>query len=373
MPSVAVLDRFSQVIVVGEAVLSQQTTSTNLISINVSRVIKGQGIDTAKQIQVQIEVNKSCTIAPGSGPTTAIWFLNVLSDGKWAFSDHPTDQTCHPFNSDYEMPAGDIPDTWKYSSDLPSNDKLGYELAWSIDAHAGNGPVAFVWNPHLLQGVRKRTAIDIYKRLSASTVPNVHLVGVLGLGEDGDSNAIADLRTNMAMILSQPSRKSYTVNGREMPLSYPKSATGASPIELQIAKSIGRIVNPQDATVRQLGMLLGTQSTSPVIRASAAHALQNIHTPLALTYLAPLLNSSDRELRGYAIGALACFANAVPILDPSSANGGLDLSQDGPFKTSETISHFVLSSRSSDSSSEEAYVTFWRTWWFRNQSAIEAP
>jgi hypothetical protein len=67
------------------------------------------------------------------------------------------------------MPEGALPPTWSYSAALRPEDKLAYELAWSIDSHHGDGPLAIVRNVALLDGMSKEVAADIYNKLSSST------------------------------------------------------------------------------------------------------------------------------------------------------------------------------------------------------------
>jgi hypothetical protein len=375
-PSVAFLTAFSEVIVVGTATAQNVTSTSATVDIEVERVLKG-AVAVNTQIRVPFSSNSSaCTVPQSAAAVTAVWFLKKSPDGALAFADSPKSQACHPFLSDYEMPAGVPPAQWSYPEDAKPEDKLAHELAWSIEAHQGDGPVALILNPNLLDGASKDEALRIYQALYASGTEDIHLAGMIGLLHSGDVGAMQSLADNVTQMVHASRRATYLRAGERLPIRYGRSAADSKQDvqtqETVIAAVVGRIANPSDDTVRQLGRLSEGTISSASIRRASARALSEIHTPMAVTYLAPLLyEDKDPALRAYAVTGLACFANAVPVLDPTQPNHQLNLNYSGTYKTDATLAHFAMGLRTI-SQKESYYLDFWRSWWSTNQAAIEA-
>ena len=83
---------------------------------------------------------------------------------------------------------------------------------------------------------------------------------------------------------------------------------------------------------------------------------------------APLIDDPDPLISTYALSTLACFANAVPVLDDTVSGHKVDLNRQGPFKSKDTLAHFVLGSMGSEAQQTKAY---WQQWWASHQSSIQ--
>jgi hypothetical protein len=141
--------------------------------------------------------------------------------------------------------------------------------------------------------------------------------------------------------------------------------------ETVIAETVARLSNSSDDAVKQLGRLSQASTSSQPIRHAAARALAEIHTPLALTYLAPFLyDKNDATFRAYAIGGIACFANGVPVLDPTRPDGQLNLNYSSILRQMR-LSYFAMG-LPTISKKESYYLDFWRSWWSSNGAAVQA-
>ncbi|MHB1938859.1 MAG: HEAT repeat domain-containing protein [Acidobacteriaceae bacterium] len=372
VPTVAYLSRVSNVIVVGRAVLENIDGSSATLSIEVDRVIQGEVTPDTQIRVVVVSTSSSCTIPSSAKPITAIWFLTQETGGTFRFANSPKSQSCHPFESNYETPGGPLPTEWTYPETAKPQDKLAHEIAWAIASHPEGSPAANVIKSDNLDGVSNESRADIYHKLYLSNVADAHFTGLLGLVKQGDVSVLDEVMGNMAQFAEAPITDSYTLNGQR--ISAIKNANGNTATQIgPIAASIDQIVNPDATTVGALGNLLQMQNAPQSVRYAAAHALANIHTGTAVAYLAPLLNSDDPQLRADAIGGIACFANGVPVIDPTKPGGGIDLNRDSPFKTDATLSHFAMGTPTI-SQKESYYLNYWQAWWFTHGSqALATP
>ena len=371
VPSVTYLTRVANTIVVGRAAVEKVDGDSATLTIEVDRVIQGQ-IAPNTQIEVEL-VNRSpsCVISVSVKPITAIWFLTQKLDGAFSFANSPKSQSCRPFDSDYEIPDGPLPEKWNYSETAKPEDKLAFEIAWAIESHPEGSAAAIAIKSDNLDGVSDQSKADIYHKLYLSGAADAHLTGLLGLVKQADPRVLGEVMSNMAQFAETPITNSYTVNGQRISGTVrDENGVAVTPI-VPIAASIKEIVDPSAATVNALGNLLQMQNSPQSIRHAAAHALANIHTGSAVTYLAPLLNSDDAVLRADAIGGIACFANGVPAINPAIPGGGIDINRSSPFKTDATVRHFAMGIMTI-SPKESYYLNYWRAWWAVNGSAAQA-
>jgi hypothetical protein len=279
----------------------------------------------------------------------------------------PKSQSCHPFSNDYEVPSGSLSAQWTYPSSLSPKDKLAYELAASFDAHQGTGPYVFAINQLVLGSVGESAGADIHRKLAASSISGVSMLGRLGLIHEGNPGQLQALSENGTALSAVPITSSFAKGNRTLTVSHPK---GYDTYEFLIARNVESITNGNTSTVGELGKLLRT-SSSGRIKFAAARALQKIHTPLAVTFLAPLLWDKDPALRAEAIGGLACFANNMPIIDYTKPSSGINLNLAGPYKSQATVDHFTIGTQTI-SQDEAYYLDFWRTWWSTNGASVSA-
>lgn len=370
-PSVEFLNYMSDAIVVGTGTITTTDGKSNRVEIVPMRIIKGSGLAVERPIVVTRNPSSSgCSFVGSSSAETAIWFLSALPNGSWRFADSPKSQSCHPLTSDFETSAAQLPSEWTYDPTLDSKDKLAYELAFSIESNRGDGPVALIMNPLLLKGLSKTSGAKIYTKLAASRNANVRMVGLLGQIDQGDISALRYLSANLTTLESAPARSTYVQKGTRLAIRYGSEDGKPATQAPAIAESISYIANPDNEVVTELQKIL--QNTSyQSIRYAAAKALQNLHTPLAVTFLGPLLNSDDPQIRAFAIGGLSCFANGVPTIDLSAKVGGMTFSNTSPFKTLETLTHFAMGKQTIEKQ-ESYFLDYWRAWWSANGPSINA-
>jgi len=357
--------------VVGRAAVEKVDGDSATLTIQIDRVIQGQ---VAPDTQIEVGVasfSPSCAISASAKPITAIWFLTQKPDGTFRFANSPKSQSCRPFDSDYEIPDGPLPTKWSYPDTAKPEDKLAYEIAWAIESHPDGTPAAIAIKSNNLDGISDQARADIYQKLYSSTVADAHFTGLLGLVKQGNPGVLGDVMSNMAQFAEAPITNSYTVNGQRVSGAI-RDENGMVVTQIgSIAENIGEIVDTSAATVNALGTFLQMQNSPQSVRYAAAHALANIHTGAAVAYLAPLLNSDDAVLRADAIGGIACFANAVPVIDPTKPDGRVDINKNGPFKTDVTVSHFAMGT-ATISRNESYYLNYWRAWWAAHGSEAQA-
>jgi hypothetical protein len=215
--------------------------------------------------------------------------------------------------------------------------------------------------------VGESAGTDIHRKLAASPITSVSMLGRLGLMHEGNPGQLQALSENVTTLATLPRTSSFVKGDQTLTVSYQK---GYDTYEFLIASSVESITNGNSSTVGELGKLLQS-SSSERIRFAAARALRNIHTPLAVTFLAPLLWGKDPALRAEAVGGLACFANNMPIIDYTEPSSGIDLSLAGPYKSQATIEHFTMG-KQTFSKNEAYYLDFWQTWWSTNGASVSA-
>lgn len=366
LPSVAYLSHMNDVIIVGTGSVGSRTEQSATIDIHVSRVIKGKDVQSDLSIPLQI-ASPMCSVAKDAAPVTAIWFLRYAANGQLVFGVTPKSQSCHPLASEYVIPEGGLDTQWSYPETLDAKDKLAYELAAAAYASNGKGPAVFSINRAVLETATDKTSLDIGRKLSISSNEDRAMLGRLDLVGHGDPTQLQFLSSNVASLSTQMVNSTFSNQ-----VAHTQPTSPGPTYEGLIAKSIERINKPDTATVQQLGNLLNTPSASLQIRLAAARALRNLHTPLAVTLLGPLLWNTNRGLRAEAIAGVACFANGMPIIDYSSPMSiGIDLNQSGPYKSDATVSHFTMGTQTI-AKNEAFYLDFWQQWWTTNGVAISS-
>jgi hypothetical protein len=375
IPSVAYLEAMNDVIVVGEGSLESSNEQSATIAINLERVIKGDNIPQSIRI-VRATTSPMCIVPKDSQPVNAIWFLRHLPDGSIAFGLTPKSQVCQPLENEYEVPNSPLPSRWSNSSSVSPKLKLAYELAASLEANEGTGPpIIFTMGPFILNAVDSAINADVYKKLSESSIKTVRLIGILGLVQNGDSSQLKDVLDGKSeLTFESPWPRSYKKKGKMVAnFHYDYSGKVISTYRHAIIGSLSYVTNGDDSVVQRLGDLLESPSLTSEDRRAIGKALMNIHTPLAVTFLAPLLEDEDPQLRTDAIGGLALFANNIPIIDhrdptkPSVIRFDLQ----GPYKTPATVEHCELM-LPVIARNEGYYLSFWKEWWSANGAAITA-
>ncbi len=248
----------------------------------------------------------------------------------------------------YFIPREPLPAEYRFGSALPLADRIFLLLSWA-DSRA---PLL----PSLLQGMLLRNRLNLdftpgkrsalvtqrLSQLTESTAAHHQMSGIRTLIQQGDAGAIRKLGTEYQRFRSD-------ARGWQ-------EITRAVLVELPQAPGV----------TAALGSLAAANLSDAPLRAAAAGALARIHDREALPHLARLLDDHDPEIRAYAVGGLAMFANNVPIGQHHPAPG------DWPFRTSATMDRSTMSP-GAIARDPAKYIGFWKDWWRDNQAAAMAP
>lgn len=367
IPDVGNLVRNSAAIVVGTLSSTNPGAAQAPLSLDVVRVLKGPVTPGSTVLVTRPKPLSSCPEAVGQGSAYGIWFLAENPGGGLSLARVPELQTCDPLRQGFEVPAGPVAADWQYSPDADPRSKLADELAWSLTAYNGSGPEELVDNPFLLDGTPPPQLQAIYQVLRESPVPFIRARGLLGLARLGDPGALSTIASGLAQLLATRRSDQHEIGGTKLAVHYDDPT-----ISWYVAMSLSMVANPADQAVSQLGRIINSSVATRSIRRAAAHALANIHTALAAKLLAPLLDSPDPWLRADAVGGLACFANALPVI---SAEDGrpvdYDFNRKGPFKTKDTLAHWTMGTHEF-LKNPGYYLDFWKSWWAQNSALIQA-
>ncbi len=374
-------------IVVGAASLQTGGAGGAVIRIRVDRVLTGKVVagssitvariqpgprQYANQVQspgtpfIAVPQNNEetvCREVAEAPPVHAIWFLEAGAGGTYTFAKEPPRKACEELEPEYSTVAGALPSAWSYDASLPVVDKLAYEVGYAFDRFAGEGPFAMELNPALIDEASKATRTAVYRLLAASIAQPVAMAGLMGRMRDGDGEALEQVASSPAA-LAQQAVPTQVHMGNQILRSVPRGEPGPAggPSVMLLAMSVARVHDGSAATVGRLGRLLENQAAPVPLQHAAAEALQHVHTASAVEVMAPYLNNPDPVLRDFAIGTLACFVNAVPLLDHTHPQGSGNINLPGPLKTADTMSHFVMGDTTIDRD-PEPYRNYWSEWW----------
>jgi hypothetical protein len=348
MPSVGYLANAGQLIVVGNL----RPDSLHTARLTIDHVIKGTMV-AGSVYSVEL---RQCPGAPGEVSDTTneygVWFLDQQSDHSLAFSASPKVQSCPFVMPIINPPNAPPPVEWRYGTALAVADKLAFELAYAL---VSNPPAAVpIWtiNPDAFHGATPETRHKIMTTLSANPSADLHDIGMLGLVESGDVNAIRELHAR--------------VNRGNQPAT---TSAPSKPLPLMDALAISHIFSADPSTIASLGDIASDRNAVLAVRQSAAEVLRNIHTPQATSILAPLMDDPDSNIREDAVAAIACLANGVPPIDMHNGKSGIDLGRDVPTKTTATLNHFAFG-HETISTQEAYYIAYWRQWWQSNAASL---
>jgi len=354
-PSLSALSQSGTAIIVGDGNARKTGDDTYVLDIKVLRALKGHTATT-----LNLTVKSACPLNTVTSTLTSLWFLSQNSDGEYVLSPDNDSRNCPGFDSAFEMSNLDIPNDWAVAASSDIKDQLAAEVAWSVHQHQGHGPYMSIINPAFLDdaspAVREKLALHLFE----STDSAEHRIGLISLLGSGNQQALAEVMSTMgARSPANGLPRYFLLQGRQIPIEHGRHASDVSE-DPWLGLQLSRITKADAATVDALASIL-KKANDHSLQLGAATALENIHTSSAAGALRPYLNSEDPNLRYAAIGAVACYANAVPIIDPHAIYGGFDLNREGPLKSSETALHFVYGKKDIQKR-EDYYLSFWKEW-----------
>jgi hypothetical protein len=349
--SVGDLDRMSNLIVVGTLTGGVD----HQLSISIDRVIKGSAESEPNIKVVWVPGNGGdCETTPPTSPSHAIWFLQKASDGTIEFVPGMFTQRCYPGNPDYAIPAGPISGSLSYQSSDPVTYKLAVELASTL-MNSTTVPRALQRYSGIFSGLDSKHSDIIGQLLENSPTEPVKRIGHLRR-IIAASPAGLDLLASDALTIMQ---------------SRSNSTASASAIQtrdkLQLTEAISQINNTSARTITVLAEIASNPNQDLQVRIAASRALRNIHTASAVVAMAPLIDDPDSLISMYALSALACYANAIPVMDDTIPGHNINLNNDGPLKTKETLANFVMGPMESNA---QAIKTYWKQWWQAHQASV---
>lgn len=349
--SIVDLGRKADLIVVGSTSGTFQTGLSASFSLQVSRVVKGNGDLAASTLTVAWANSVQGTVTPGTSlPISGegIWFLRESTSG-WQLS--PVIDGAVPFNlTFFPAPTGPLVSAYAYSAAAALNDKLGAELASAIENAGGNYSFQlYALQFGLLDQLQASAVSLLYQRLSASASPQQRILGLSGAIRSGSSAALA------VAVQDRGTSAQYAHENAILLFSIRDYFRAA---DLNSVSALGR------ASV-------DTTNPNTAFREAAAHALAAIHTNPALPYLAALLDDSNFNLQVEAIGGMGAFANGLPAQNGAGVPGlnHLQLPAAAPYKTADTVANFAMGSQAIEQKTS-SYLSFWKTWWAQNRASL---
>jgi hypothetical protein len=307
--------------------------------LTVDRTIKGN-IPTGAKLTVSWK--SPWALNRDLGGNYGLWFLARHSDGSWELL--PARQSRAPFElTFFHLSPTNSPSSANAITTSTASSQIASELLTAMQHYQDRDQLLDLGTGlfGIADPVVKASA---FRALSASPDPELKYLGLAGLVKSNEASALSELVKGASVI--------------------PKLRTRQFALGV-----IGSMQTGDLNTIQALGSFAA--STDPVMRRSAASALCNIHTQDTLSYLAMLLDSTDRETLEYAIRGLSRFVNNLPITAAECVPSLKCLVPQGPapYKTLDT-DRYSLSTRAMDPTQESAYVLFWKSWWLRVKDQV---
>jgi len=331
------LMRDSNVIVVATTASVVQSGSRSTVDLRVVRSLQGSLIPGAS-ILLDLGV-------PGDSTSTgsvALWFLRE-TEGTWTAL--PQLLASSPNLTDYFLP---VPVASPFTGRIPADPKQAVvnEIASALGAVEGAliSPVQVLG---LAQDLPQQLGVgELFRNAADGASTRTQALGIGGLILLGNSDGYPRL------------------------LAWGLLSDAKSPETGVVAMAICN--SPRDSTaVEALGQVVARGA--PLIARCAAQVLRGLHTREALPYLAGLLDSESLDLRYEGVVGLASFANNLPVHKGASSTAGMGwmppLPGVAPYATEETRAK--LPSITVFLEQENAYTSFWKTWWQLNQARIQ--
>lgn len=347
------LDRLSSIIVVGTI----YGGADGQLSLAIDRVLKGtESLGAIATVTWLPSHSNGCDVASPIPPVHGIWFLQSKSDKTLQFAQFMNSQVCHPSHPDYETPAGPLQSGLSYGSNDPVKYKLAVELASALLA-SPSMPIAIERYPGVFGGLDSSDGEPIGKALETSSSKSVQMIGNLTLIRLGSTDGLILLKSELTKLAQTP-----------LPAASDSTNISDAVYKSQIADAISDIHGTAPQVVSVLGTIASNSNQDIVLRRAASRALRNIHTARATVAIAPLVDDPDAAISTYAVSGLSCYANAVPVLDDDEPGRNLNLNNDGPLKTNDTLDHFVIGAMGDKAAS---YKSYWTQWWLGHESTIQ--
>ncbi len=349
--SLQYLQQTANLVVVGSASGGAVAGTAITFSVQVQRVVAGDGGVAGKTIPVtwEWEADGMHTIAGAAKYVTGagVWFL-TRSDSGWVLL--PVMQGASIFRDAYvPEPPGPINSAYSYGPGASPTDAVASEMGAVIEsAGCGAGSLGYLHNGALDQLNSSVTQV-LYQRWAGSTATCLQALGLAGQIRAGNAAA---LRT--AAQAASSFEASALENG----------------VLLRSLQHWFRAADP--ASVGILGQIVvNSENGNLPFRRAAAFALAAIHTKEALPYLATLMEDADPELRAESVRGLGSFANGLPVqtMAGTPSLSYLQSQPSSPYQSVDTEAHFALNTEFLEQN-ESTYLSFWKAWWQTNHAAL---
>jgi hypothetical protein len=349
--SLQYLQQTADLVVVGTASVGAVAGTAITFSVQVQRVVVGDGGVTGKAIPVtwNWEAGDPRTIAYAAKNVagTGLWFL-TRSENGWVLL--PLMQGASSFQDAYfPEPPGPISSAYSYAPRASPADAVASEVGAVIEsAGCGAGRLGYLHKGALDQ-LNSPVIQVLYQRLAGSTATCMQALGLAGQIRGGDTTA---LRT--AAQAASSFEASALENG----------------VLLASLQHWFRAADP--ASVGILGkIVVDSEHGSLPFRRAAAFALAAIHTKEALPYLSTLMEDEDPELRAESVRGLGSFANGLPVqtMAGTPSLSYLQSQPNSPFRTANTEMHTPMNMEFLEKN-ESTYLAFWKAWWQTNHAAL---
>jgi len=346
--SIVTLEQTADLIVNGTAAGIVQNGSRFDFSLQVNRVIKGDGSVTGSSIGAYwLSGNQGTAGSGGSGDvgSTGIWFLQ-RTPGAWRVV--PVVQGTMQLSNIYvPAPPGPVVSAYAYSAPASVDDKLASEICSAAESATSYSLQSYALLSGGIDELKSSIPQVFYRRLVNSSSAEQRILGLSGLIRSGDASALTAAAKIASMVAGRPAEGVLLLSLREH----------------------FRAIDP--ASVMAVGQVTTDSSIPTTLREVAAHALAAVHTAVALPFLATLLDDSDLNLRVEAVGGMGAFANGLPVQTRQTVAtlAYLQFPANAPYKTQDTVAHFALG-RQAIGANEASYISFWKDWWSKNRGGL---
>jgi hypothetical protein len=340
------LEQKADLIVVGSTTEAIQAGATINITLQVSRVVKGDAGLSGTAIRVVLDSTQNMgnleAVLPATG--NGLWFLQN-SSGNWSLI--PVTAGAILFGETFiRLPAGSVPAPYAYAQTASLSDKVASEISAGIESGTANtGIYGNVLQSGLLDELNSTVTQRLYQRTAASSSPQLQELGLSGLIRGGNT---------AALVSALKSASRFADNG-------------------VLVASIRNEFRASDANAIAVLGEAATNATNLalLLRVAAAHALAAIHSVGTLPYLATLLDSPNYDLRVEAIGGFSAFSNSLPIQTSAGVPSlsYLQLPASAPYKTQDTLANFAMGPQAVGQR-ETSLLSFWKSWWSQHRTSL---
>jgi hypothetical protein len=267
-----------------------------------------------------------------------MWFL--VRDTNHTWRPLPIATAVTVGDAYYRMPPAETGKN-SYSETDTESSKILAAIAAAVEYYDGGDGFA----DRLLYSLSNSNGADVrrmYERLAKAGSPNIRVIGLAGLLQRGDANA---------MVQTELEYKQFQEQFGQVALV--RGLTDFRSTDPVAAVALGR---------------LATTTTDRYQGTAAAYSLCQIHTAATMGYIVKLLDDDDKDVRAYAVAGMSLFAAGLPMVKSDGEISPMVQAWLWPrldkreFENDAVVHHFHMGPFR-DHQEEQESIAFWRKWW----------